>query len=374
MDIYGEQHDVTAAITGNHLPASPVFSKAVVKYSHLLDWASWPPIQIGNTTEGNETLFSVHGGMKHRATYQLASSVLHLEEYRPFKGDSRSFSVRQEARFTVELSEPQDWVALSQQYILPLNDFLSFATFTASAFEEILVHPTSEPSDIMVPLVFRTLDMRRTSTESSLNTFDMLFTLQDATDSAKLLKAWFDLNSKYDPTVRQLLASQYAPFEWAENSFLAASRAAEAFYARRFKEQPYTQEQIDGLIGIIGEHVTNGDLQDFATRVIKRSNYFPQQDQYKKLLEYSGKAGDDILAIEPDFAKIVTEIRNRITHSSSRSNRGVVRRHQLKQALRWVVRACLLKELGFGDEQISTLLERNRHYDSEIHGLGPQQA
>jgi ApeA N-terminal domain 1 len=274
----------------------------------------------------------------------------------------------------LEPSKPQDWLALSQQYILPLNDFLSFATLTASAIEEILVHPTSEPDDIMVPLVFRTIDMQRTTTESSLNIFDMLFTLPDATDSVNLLEAWFDLNTKYGPAVRQLLASQYAPFEWAENSFLAASRAAEAFYARKFKEQPYTQEQIDSLIGIIGEHVTDGDLQDFATRVIKRSNYFPQQDQYKKLLEHSGKAGGDILAIEPEFAKIVTDIRNRITHPSSRNNRGVVRRHHLEQALRWVVRACLLKELDFDDKQVGTLLERNKRYDREIHSLGPQQA
>jgi hypothetical protein len=371
----GEQHSVTAAITGSRLPGkSLAFDKATVTYSHLLDWTGWLGLQMASSTDGAETAFKVNAGTKRRATYCLDEAVLHLEEHRPYSRESRSFSIQQEAQLTVELSKPMEWPDLVHTYVRPLNDFLSFATLTASTFGEILVHVPGEQASNMLPLSFRSIDMRRTDKKHRLHAVDMLFTLDDTADWPNVFKSWFELHSHYRHTLQQLLASQYAPFEWAENSFLAAARAADSFHRYKFKQQqPYSKAQIDSVIAAIEEHLPDNDLREYAVRVVRGGNFFPQPEQFGKLLDYTGKVGANILATEPNFVKAVKDVRNGLTHPNSKGNPGVLRRYHLEQALRWVVRTCLLKELGFKDDTLHKLLQRNRYYGSEIAELGSDE-
>jgi hypothetical protein len=361
---------VYAVIVGAHLSReSLAFDKATVTFTHLLDWTEWPGLPVASSVDGAETLFMLKAGTRHHKTYPLSNAILHLEENRQFTREAQSFSVRQEAQFTVELTEPMEWLSLAQGYVTPLNDFLSLATSTASDFESIRVHVPGDPDDVMPSLAFQSLHMQRNTSARRLEPIEMLVTLSDTGQSNGFFATWFDVSETHRHTIQQLLASQYAPFEWADSTFLAATRAADAFHRRKFKEQPYKHDQINSVVEVIKEWVTDGDLQEYATRVIKGGNYFPQQDQLYKLLEYSGPVGRDILDAMPHFIKAVKDIRNGLTHPNSQANPGALYRHRVEQGFRWILRACLLKEIGFDDQKIQSLLDRNSVYSFDLGEL-----
>jgi hypothetical protein len=369
-DMADSHNDVYAVVSGTHLAGeSPTFDKATVTFTHLLDWTEWPGLPVASNVDGAETLFMLKAGTRHHKTYTLPNAVLHLEENRHLDRDDNSFFVRQDAQFTVELAEPADWLSLTQSYVTPLNDFLSLATSTASAFEDVRVHAAGDPDDVMVSLAFRSVHLLRKNPVRLLEQAQMLFTLSDTGQSSGFFATWFDVSETHRHTIQQLLATQYAPFEWTDNTFLAVTRAADAFHRRKFKEQPYKQDQINGIVEIIKEWVSDGELQEYATRVIKGGNYFPQHDQLSKLIEYSGPVGRDILDAMPHFIKAVKDIRNGLAHPNSQSNPGAVYRHRVEQAFRWIVRACLLKEIGFDEQKIQTLLDRNSSYVFDLGEL-----
>lgn len=368
-EVTNTRNGVYAALIGAHLTTeSLAFDQVRITFSHFLDWTTWLGLQVARTANDAEVLFELRAGTKRHRSYRLPDATVHVEERRRYKQDVRHFSVEQEAQFTVDLSSPEDWLQIAQKYITPLNDLLSLAMLAPSAFEEVMVHVPGDRPDFVHRLMFRSVHMRRKAPTQRLHPMDMLFTLNDTPTSDDLVASWFRLHKSQKHVIQQLLASQYAPFEWAENTFLEICRAADAFSRSKFKEQPHTQNQIDGLVKVLGQ-VNDSELLDYAIRVIKGGNHLSQQDQLRRLLSHSGPVGTDVLSAMPHFVKVVSDIRNGITHPSSKGNPGAVYRHRIEQAVRWVIRACLLKELGFDDARIRELVDRNTSYPFDIGEL-----
>jgi len=370
VQMTGQRHVARMILSGYHATDDGVkFDVATLAYRHLLDWAAWLGLGLAKKEERNELVGTVRMGTIRRSTHETSDAIIHLDEIRPYEYDARHLTISQQARIVLQLNEPLGWQALIENYVTPLHDLVSFATLTGSAIDQIEVHPVGAPDDCMAQLSFRSVDMKRSVDVTRLHNVDMLFTLADTRQWPDVFASWFSVYPEYRRVLQQLLSTEYAPFEWAENRFLGVARAADALGGRLFRQQPFTRDEINRVVAVLQEGVESCDLRDYAIRVVRGGNYYPQRDKLRFLVENVSGVGEDVLSSAPTFIEDVKAVRDGLTHPSPAGNPGIERRFWLEQALRWVLRASLLKVLGVSEDEVTRLVRRNRNYQAAMSEL-----
>lgn len=227
------------------------------------------------------------------------------------------------------------------------------------------------------------LDSKRTDLHVSWPETDMppktfpLATFEQIGESAleSVFERWNDLNQRSPELTDRLIDFQAHRNQLTHpDRILLLTRSLETFHVihDQFESVHRSPEEHNVVVDAVRAACQSPELDDHAdwiTNSIKQANRRSFGDQMRDVLEFLGEEIQETCSIsEPDrFVAAVRDTRNFFTHPSNErpkmvpEPRGLV---VLTNQLWFVLRACVLIELGFSRTDVSKALTNNarRHY------------
>jgi hypothetical protein len=199
---------------------------------------------------------------------------------------------------------------------------------------------------------------------------DMLFTYADcATGEASPLSRWLAGEERLGPIYDLFLVSLFQPRIFLELQFLSLSQAVESLHSRTFPHYELPRDQHGARIKEIVDTVPEAHRQ-WVQEKLAYSNKATFRQSITELLRTLPDELRRAIGDEEAFAKKVHRTRNYLTHWDPDLERDAARGEELirlKMALKVVLEALLLNELGFDKSQVALLIERNEHYKRNVN-------
>jgi len=219
------------------------------------------------------------------------------------------------------------------------------------------------PIRVELPKVFPAPDGRRAN--------DMLFTLNEF-DFSTGISCWLEMADRLDDPCDLLFALRYAPPMHAEYRLLIAVAAAEALHRRLFpKKRPYTKTAYREMRRSILAAIP-AVLRPFLKDVLDWANQLKLHARLTELIELAGPSIDDMVPIAGRWSQRVARVRNQLTHWDPEQPAIKLNASQLfwlAEAVGTLVTVCLLRELGFTEDERAKLLADNPGYQQLLSQL-----
>ncbi|TDW76414.1 hypothetical protein EV653_1565 [Kribbella pratensis] len=358
-----ESYRVTLALIGCHAPADD-FSGAMIEFDQLNSWSDAPSIIINpSSNEPDESQITNRIAASVRlepltlAHANINGDSLRLETGVQGSRSSQSIHFDQFSAFAIEMGQPANARTIVDTRVRPLQDLLIFSLGRSVQLTSLMLRPALENGrycDAYLNAIQPTDDAKPTSRNSpwSYSEPSLLSVRWCPLPIDDLLRQWFELWSDLRETFVLLHAPHYAPFMYTENRFASIFQSAEAFHKRRFDSReldPAThKKRVQDVIAAIDSSGGSQEISDWARRVLQAANYKPLWLRIDELVKSTGAVGDAILDAAPTFARAAANARTGVAHggSSSSERPDSVARYWHGVVLSWVLRACLLLQLG----------------------------
>lgn len=193
----------------------------------------------------------------------------------------------------------------------------------------------------------------------------MLFTLEDVEGNfADFVSKWLRLAEVYSDACNIFFGLQYGPPAYIDNKFLTVAQCVALYHARREEGIARRTEEERRLKGILSS-LTADDAQWVLDRVGVRP-YPPFQDVLSELLDEHRDLLNPLISNRR--SGFVSEVMNTLHYVIRRdpevglaADHGAAL-HWMTEKLRFLMKACLLREVGFSPQKIGALFERNGFY------------
>lgn len=204
---------------------------------------------------------------------------------------------------------------------------------------------------------------RKTDTEDrELIVQDMLFAKSDVpANLGELVDRWLRMTTDL-PMVCKLYSSVTSIREqYLEAEFLSLAQVAELYHRSRFNSSILPKDKWKEKIKKILDKAPDSERQWLKEKLIW-SNASTLQDRLKELLNELEPTTSMLVSDKDSFSKNVKDKRNYFTHWDTKSKDKASLYPDLyfvTKTLRYLVAACLLRELGFSSAQTAELFKRN---------------
>jgi Apea-like HEPN/ApeA N-terminal domain 1 len=364
---------VAEAYIGAHFDTSnepPRFRRVQARYSHLPAWvqfSTWlrehrldvsydsTPQRI--TWNPDSVLSVAHGNTRFSLTSWMAS-----------KGTLNT-DVRVRRRLWLELETPtplapHEW---HRRFLYPFRHFLTLLTTAANSLESFTAiledaagdarpRPVSVFNDTIGPDI---------SGATWLPPSDMLIHLGDIeSDFRRVLDQWFVIYERLRPICDSFFSLAYNPPVYVDQQFLGAIQAAEAYHreaVRPYKIDPATHERrVNAILASAPD-----EHREWLRDVLAAAGEPSLRERLGSLLERTDDVIGPLLADRSAFLRTAILTRHQLTHPVTRKSEllpGPNAIYRLYRTLSFILRRCLLHELGFTSEQCQEFFARNRDY------------
>jgi hypothetical protein len=248
----------------------------------------------------------------------------------------RDWSITEEVRFNITCEQPQSNEILRAKYVNPLQNLMTVATDQPNAVVEFSVQGPASRKGIQV-LERRFFD----DSEAAAGLFphQMIFSLEDVGDRAiPLISRWIEISERLGDVCGPYFAMQYRPDSLVDIQFLMVFVSLEVYQRRREQAGAHaisSQSSLQGehLARLLEEHAATvgplfgGDTEEAVIELITYRNYIVHRDS---------DLGD-----RPSYSRDL---------------------FWLTQKLLFLMKACLLTELGLSIEDQSKFFRRNQIY------------
>lgn len=365
--------------TSNEERSPPTtFHKALVQYTFLPDWIGSSGIQ--------EDLFLNNGTGKLdrlEVSYRTPDEVVaNLEQARISIVEGYNFSSRNRltrgvslqsiASLNVEVMEGlrlDDWL---NQFVGPLQDFLTLATRRPNAVTKLLLYSNQNQAKASdgtlkasaTTIYYRQPIAQRPREEKTIDTCNMLFGFQDIKDEfARILQAWLSKRLEFESAMDLFFAVENSSAVYLNNEFLNLAQALEVYHRERFDnfvvpKRDYKAKKKEIIERVPEEH------RKWLTEQLAHGNEPRLYQRLLELLGHTNKVTSKLASNSNLFARKVTDTRNFLTHFSRKSE-NVIEDGELfraTQVLSYVLQTCFMLELGLPEERIVRLFERNQKF------------
>jgi len=233
-----------------------------------------------------------------------------------------------------------------QEWVNPITDFISFATaLHASPSVMRLRLPDDLAADrdaVIHAIVPPMLGYRSPSGVLPMDMPTPWGLL--ASRLGRVLGEWRTLGSSREAVISRLLVPARTPGMFAEDRFLTAALAAEAYHQCLFGTTALPTAKHRARVASVLRDDGPAEHVRWANQVLSNANSLSRPRQLQALLGRSNTVGAAITASLPDFVKRCVDARNATAHPGSGiSGREFV---YLAQGLEWVCRYILLDEVG----------------------------
>lgn len=369
FDTTTEAWNPRAVLVGQHLDSGdPVFVEFWAEVDHLDEWSGAPTIQSKIDTDSSHRLQGVT--ISAQRMFLFVASVdgarIGIEVRPEFKVPGRSADLRTLSGFVGHLPEPSTWHDLVSRWIAPLQELVALGTATATRITRLLARPSGGADD-MVEVRFRPSGKDEGEERRA---FEMPFRAVELPGGFYAgLKAWWDLRQAHRHTLISHFALLHSPFTYLEDRFVAVVRMAEAFHATQYGTAPEASAEQAARIRRVLEATADLDADDRAwLEVALEASQAPvARARMSALLSSLPEVAELVAGGDVDhFARALTQTRNLITHPQSAPGAHALidaeSRYWYSEALLWFVRALLMKEVGFPEAAIPSMLGRSQRY------------
>jgi len=134
---------------------------------------------------------------------------------------------------------------------------------------------------------------------------------------------------------------------------------------------PRSPEEHKRRVGVARDAAEKAEpgIADWVYETLNSSNDLRLRARLGQIIDDAGALGEDVRAASPDFCRLVTLTRNALTHRSKEPPLTGLAQRAHVDALGWVLRRALLRQVGFSEEVATALVRRNRDYQDCVWRL-----
>ena len=219
--------------------------------------------------------------------------------------------------------------------------------------------------------------VRRTTSENEVvHPAQMLFSLpriRPHLESA--LKVWFSKSQVYKPIYALYFSTLYNEHLYLEGRFLTLTQAVETYHRRAIGGVYLPENQIEILLSRLGEAIDGAEMREDLRGIFKGKLQFINEvslrNRIKELVSLIGPIGEQYIPKPGRFASLVVNTRNFLTHYNPSLAGSVATGEQLyvlTEQVRFLLEACLLRDIGLPEDLRGKLLREHQGYvDRGLH-------
>lgn len=386
-----EQEFSVGAIVEGLLLSTDSFDAAVFMFDVLTPWVNPPGIAdngailvlpglrpIDSASVGHDSVELLVGSLG-----KAGSDAVHLE---------RATALR------VELAVGASVADIITNYVRPIQDLLTLVLGRAVRLTTLMCRPTggAQFGDVRLPIL-QAAPAGPVTTSTLMHysspTLLMFNELVAAVPFSSLVPAWFALRSKRSSVLNLLLSSHYMPVMYNELRFTTTYQCAEAYgralYGGAELSKPAHHQRRKDIQNVLAharipvrrsrqQRSRNRDVgRAVARRSLARQPYRTLDAEVlafakrrtdinektlrsvvSELLNDSGAFGAAVLGANPEFDGLLSGDRGGLSHGSKSSGVTAEERQWNTEALQWLLRARLLRELGVPEPTLDTKASR----------------
>lgn len=186
----------------------------------------------------------------------------------------------------------------------------------------------------------------------------MLFTFKDISKKFKdIIRNWFEKAELLEPIYDLYFNTLYNPYMYLHHRFLSLIQALEAYHRRVMKNYELPEEQHKKRLEEIIKAVSP-KYKNWLENKLKYSNEPTLRKRLKDILDENEEILGELFA-EGSFINKVVDTRNYLTHYDITLKERAVQGEELydlTKKLEKLLKACILKELGFTRDEIKKLI------------------
>jgi hypothetical protein len=279
----------------------------------------------------------------------------------------REVTLRHGAMFEVTPDSPATFGAAMSGFALPLRSLLSFLTLGHVDIESLAVKLERHQDDgRRIWFDYRTRLQRPFEEPKLPRRHEMLATWPDLAEMTVegLVGGWYALRRDVSKTITYLLIPHHAPYLYTDDHLMTAFVAAEAYHKARFDDAADDpaefQRKVDAIVAAAPKN-----LRSWAHDKLSDRNQKGQTRKLNELVARSGATGTAILAVCPGFVKLAIASRNMVAHPGPSGGEPGATYLAVSYGLRWMLRHCLLVDLGLSEERAAELIGASRQFGNE---------
>ena len=340
-----------------------------LRFSYLDEWVGWRNIRTDwQPGDGREVVISYT--RPQLVPFTIGDTMLKVS-YSLEVNDSRGHAgIEEKARLSIGPLNDVTAEKASDDHSYRLQNLLTFATDTPNEVEESVLMGESESyGTASIPKryyliynpVFRLKDSKQRPTANS-----MLFSLNDAGDAGlNIFEHWFDFVKRYEAFCTIYFAHLYAPPKYLEDKFRNVMTAFTLLCRSAIAGSERTRSFLGAISSALSSHY---DPQEQACLIhaLPDEAEVEMPFQLLRLLEENGEVMSKIIdGGFQEFVALVCRTFAFVTRRSLPGGQPVLEGSNLFYAaekIRWLIKAIVLKEIGFNEVQVKTFIQRNNNF------------
>jgi hypothetical protein len=373
-----EGYTPQAALVGSHLDDPVLFTSAGVELDVLAAWVEPPSMLADYSANWEETRLNPRQQTLDVA--ELPDGTASVVAWSVGTIGDSGVHLDQVVTLDLAFEAARSWHDILQESIRPFAELLAFLTVHPVRLTAITLRPEgADERDPSISLHLPLVQAGSNPTRSvALPRSRMLSCrLQPLMPFADLVPRWFELLERLRVTVGMLTLPLRTPFLYDENRFLTAFWSAESLHGELFEvHQLAPEKHAERVAAIVNAAQAAGvdpAMVGWAKAVLESRNDKPLRQRVDELLERSGEVGRRIVAAQPKFVGNLTGTRGPLSHSGSGGKLKTPDRYFHAEALRWVIRTCLLLELGADPDRVQKVVLSREQFTWVLKHLAGEQ-
>lgn len=352
-------------VTGDeHVQTDEVAVEFRVRLSSLLEWSCCQPPRV-QRSEGTLTA-TVSTSDLGRATVPGATVDLIIDHAARETGSEAS--VVQRAMFQVIPDPPLPVQTSMTRFGVRLRSLLSFLVLGHVDVESCGARLEPDP-EVSHPrwVDYRARLQRPIDVPKEPGRHEMLAawpTLEDLGVQG-LVGRWFELYEEVEKTITLLLVPHHAPYLYTDDHLMTAFVAMEAYHAARIGGTAVDPDEHDRRVTAVvdGSPVEH---RAWVKEALAGRNQKGQRRKLNDLIERAGPTGQSILTAAPGFADLAIKCRQRVAHPGPSGEEPGAKYLAVSYGLRWMLRHCLLVDLGLNESKAAETIGACRVFENEL--------
>jgi hypothetical protein len=184
-------------------------------------------------------------------------------------------------------------------------------------------------------------------------------------DVPSLVGGWFAAYSDLAGVMSFLVLPEQATYLYLDDHVLTAFIAVEAYHASRIGGTSLPADEhavrVNAIVaGAPDEH------KAWAREILSGKNQKGQRRQLQDLVDHARATGQAVIGAVPKFVDLAISCRQRVAHPNRASHPPGVEFLAVSRGLRWLLRHCILREMGINDDHATYLIRRCRTFDTDL--------
>lgn len=336
-----------------------------LRLSNLLEWSgrSRPRVVWSNDTA------SVAVASRDLGSAEIPGATIDLVLDHGATESATDATLRHRAMFRVTPHEPVSFRSAMSDYALPLKALLTFLTLGHVDVDSLDGALEPHQDDRRRPWFnYRTRLQRPFDEPKPPRRYEMLATWPDLAEMTVdgLVGGWFKLrrDRHIEKTITYLLIPHHAPYLYTDDHLMTAFVAMEAYHRARFDAAVLDRREFQQRVDVVVASAPD-EYRDWARRLLKDRNQKGQTTKLREVVERSGATGEALVTACPQFVKLAIASRNTVAHPGPSGREPGATYLALSYGLRWMLRHCLLVDLGLAEDQTAEVINACTRFGDE---------